>query len=485
MNATHLPSFSPAGWAVLLALTLFICPFSAQAQVRPLASSGDRSLRLMGDSLWLINAVDLTARNLGRPTWFDAFDEKTLPYVNSGSWDAETDMIWLWDYSVGSTIHMTGTGDLVSFSPRRSSWVQFQHAGGLHPIDGTPLAYGGYGYYRAKEFMVNYSPSADNWNEVPFANAPPPARLNAIMISGIDSTRIVIAGGDVSEAGVYPPANNIAAGDAWSFDFSTMQWQQLPFEEWVLCSMTFTRSQLGDIPVRDGRALLFSPEYCPFPWSFEPPVRTAILSWEPLTGEASILGSVEDLPNPYRIMGLYLDESGSPQIAVTSGTDETYVGPLLRGSIRPLEANSLRLAAPPRFPAWWWSIALMVALLSATGVQMTRRFVIEVDASQGRVVFRKGFTRHITSPSPSVAQLAAAFATQPTSRRFSADFVGEHFDALIADPDAARVAKNRALNDLNELSRQIGLGEVVQRVRNSSDKRKFDYICSARFRTAS
>jgi hypothetical protein len=30
-----------------------------------------------------------------------------------------------------------------------------------------------------------------------------------------------------------------------------------------------------------------------------------------------------------------------------------------------------------------------------------------------------------------------------------------------------------------------GLGEVVQRVRNSSDKRKFDYICSARFRTAS
>ena len=291
----------------------------AQGLFRPLVSSGSRSLILVDDSLWVIDAERLHGWNAGRPDWQDSFDEKTLPFVNSGAWDAENRVFWLWDFSVGSTIKLSEAGEVLAFSPRRSSHVQYQHAGGLHPLEREPIAYGGYGYYRAKDYLLHYSERSDNWEEVPFAGESPRERTGALMISGIDTSKVVVAGGYISEEQSHPPAYNVKALEAWSFDFTSGSWAQLPYDSWLTCPLETTQMQMGDVPVHDGWALLFWPEDCALPFEVEYSVRNAVAMWNPLSGEVRLVGAIEGLPNPYRVAGLFVGEDGVLRVAVNRG----------------------------------------------------------------------------------------------------------------------------------------------------------------------
>jgi hypothetical protein len=48
---------------------------------------------MIGDSLWVLDAINLSASNAGRPEWQDAFVEKTRPFNNSSTWDTENNII--------------------------------------------------------------------------------------------------------------------------------------------------------------------------------------------------------------------------------------------------------------------------------------------------------------------------------------------------------------------------------------------------------
>ena len=473
----------------LIALVFWISisksPIGASAQFKPLASSGERSVLLVNDSLWVIDTMALTAHNAGRPEWLDAFDITTLPSTNSGAWDEENEVFWLWDNSVGATIRLSSSGETISFIPRRSSHVQYEHAGGLHPIDRVPIAYSGYGYYRTKEFMVSFSPEADTWVEVPYIGPMPDPRMGAIMISGFESPHVLVTGGRKAERDTYPPVYNLETEDAWEFDFETLEWNALPFEPWLTCGLRFTRGLLGDVPVQGEETLIFFPDQCSMPFETDFQVSNGIVSWNAFTGEVRLLGMVENLPTPFRLVGLYLDAVGLPVVTVSNTEPDTWVASLFHPDIRPIEASVIRMQVPKERSLIWIFPVIVVLLGGIVWLWVYRRVTVTVDSDRGVLVFKRGLTSHVTTPSPSVIQLALAFASSSSKSRFPGDLVSDHFDSLIADPDASRVAKNRALNDINELSESLGLGALIDRKRNSADKRKFDYTSPASFKRVS
>lgn len=472
----------PAFFLLLVLLASFVPSASVSAQVRPLASSGERTLILISDSLWIIDGATAKARNAGRPTWIDAFEPTTLPNANSGAWDPQENVFWLWDYSVGSTIKLSPEGEVLAFSPRRSSHVQYQHAGGLHPISRTPVAYGGYGYYRTKEFMVSYSPEADTWLEVPYP-APPQARTNSVMISGLDDRHIVVVGGQVARPGTFPPLYNLPADEALAFDFLSSTWRKLRYDPWMMCPVEHTRNNLGDVPTWQGKALLLWPEYCALPFATGSPSKISVVTWNPFSGEVALLGSVEDLPSPHRLVALFMDETATPVVIVSRGTMDSGAPLLQRGTIV-AQSATLRLSRAAGIPWTWLTLLLSASGLAWVVILRSRRVSIQVHVGVGRLTFQKGLHRHSVSPSPSVVQLCAVLASRTGGRHIPAEVIGDHFDRMSTDPDAARVAKNRALNDLNELSAGLGFGFVIERVRSSADRRKFDYQCRASFRLA-
>lgn len=185
---------------------------------------------------------------------------------------------------------------------------------------------------------------------------------------------------------------------------------------------------------------------------------------------------------PFRLSGLYLNDDNHPEVVVAQDESDKWSKSLRRADVVLVESYEENLQRPKKWSLWWLILPTSLLMAAALGARAFTRITVTVDSSSGVVVFKKGFTRLVTSPSASVVQLVKVIASSPSSARISGDLVSQHFDSFIYDMDAARVGKNRAINDLNELSLSLGLGTLIERERSTSDRRKFDFRSKAVFK---
>ena len=159
-----------AAWLGVLGILAFVpvVPATAQTVIRlddysPVDASGRRFFRNQDST---IVAWDMDS---GREVSYDLRDflrripVNATPGLGTIALEPGGEYAWVWDRSVGSVARIgVGRDTSRTYYFSSSTQSQFDHAAGLHPVSRTPIAFGGYGHYRAKDFLLMFSPQLDS-----------------------------------------------------------------------------------------------------------------------------------------------------------------------------------------------------------------------------------------------------------------------------------------------------------------------------------
>ena len=157
-----------------------------------LPQTNDASFIGLEDSIY---RLDLRSGELNRHAPFpdrSLFAPNTLPQHNSSV--ASGNELWLWDSSIGSVVHIDSLGQSTVF-PREAgpTYSRFNHISTLHPISRLPLVFGGYGFYRAKNFFIFFDPGLGEWHEAPATSGrydPPPRHRGRLLDAEIGRAHV-------------------------------------------------------------------------------------------------------------------------------------------------------------------------------------------------------------------------------------------------------------------------------------------------------
>jgi hypothetical protein len=487
--------FTLSGWIALLVASL---PLAAAGQVPPdslngadhvaLGVYGETAYWLEGASLVGLDLRSGEARSRDLSDAFRVFEpwkaslglDPNPPTWYSSAIDTRRGVLWLWDRSVGATVlvGLTGSDTLVVATPRRSSLTQFDHAGGLHPMTGRPLAYGGFGYHRSVEFAVTYDDLAPTWVEIAYRGPDRPvARLGATMVDGWHPTRVAIVGGIAASDDTPPITYDRALSDAWTYDFADSTWSEIDLPPAVRCALGSSASLLGDVAADPGThgVLLYRPPSC------SDNGAGAILRWIPDLGDVQHVGDLpRTAPDAAPLALYYPPDSASARMVLW--TPE----PGRPRSERRLLSVDMPLPPPPAPGSGWpvaaAPVAVGILLLGTWGWVRRRRrngdgeILVTLDGVDRITLRRNGDARErgMSENARHVLQ-SLADAGVRAGDTVSADQVTQILDPLYTDPDSLRVARNRAVDEINALFREEFGVVLLERVRRSDDARRFDW----------
>jgi hypothetical protein len=130
------------------------------------------------------------------------------------------------------------------------------------------------------------------------------------------------------------------------------------------------------------------------------------------------------------------------------------------------------------------AVAVLVLWLLLRRRRVSGQTEVRMGAEAAPVFVRCGHRARSRPLSPNAHRLLAALLHRRISPGdiLPAERLGELFDDLYADPDSARVAKNRAVDELNQLFAQVCGRPVLERVRRTDDARRFDWKVVANLR---
>lgn len=487
---------------VLLLFSLW--PIWSSAQQLDIYTSGESgstrqaglSLGASGSATWYLRPDSVvgfdfaTGRRWGRsvPNILSLFATDARPSSNSVAVEPGGNWAWIWDGSVGSVYRLSLQDSVLLDYSRLSSRTQFKHAGGLHPQTHRPLAFSGYGYYRAKEFLLTFDDSLDTWRELPLlpGRAPLP-RMGGVMVSGWDSAHVAVVGGTVARPGVHPPEYTLDVDDVWILNLYSGRWKEVNSPGGLACVVRGTEHKLGHVPVDPTRgvALLYARTGCR---QEELPAQ-AVLEWNPATGEVKGLGSIPlTLPVGAFLAAMY-PSSDSVSTVFWEPRDDTDLGSWRQWRFSAAYGGPNAVAG---WNPWAWLGPLMV-VATALGIGLFRRRRSPAPAEAGeplvRIECRQGGSiavgpvgelRVDLSTSASILCRFLSESDDGPGSLLDSDKLEDHFLEHYPDPDSSRVVRNRAIDELNKIAREVLGNDLIVRKRKFDDARRYDYRLQAR-----
>jgi hypothetical protein len=427
----------------------------------------------------------------------EVFEEPYGPRWFSSSIDRATGEVWMWDGTVGPVTRFGLRADTTwrSFDVNLSR-IQGGHGGALHPRTGRPVAFGGYGYYRVNDLLVTFDDRARTWVEMATGGTDrPEARMAAVMVTGWHPTKLALVGGTGRASRDTPSRFDRVMADAWTFDVADSAWARVRIAEPVRCALA-SGAQVGDYIVEPASrsVLLFSTYGCPPDPSHN---SGEILRWYPESGGFETVARLgQALPVGFALSGMVLSRDSSRIHVVFSRLVEGDHLARADRQVLSFERTAAVLAPPStgRPPVGPWTMVSIGLLVLAVAVLvlwllLRRRRVsgqteVRMGAEAAPVFVRCGHRARSRPLSPNAHRLLAALLHRRISPGdiLPAERLGELFDDLYADPDSARVAKNRAVDELNQLFAQVCGRPVLERVRRTDDARRFDWKVVANLR---
>jgi hypothetical protein len=505
-----------AGWLLAAVAAFGACRPGAPAGQDPPAYTPHLSIAALDfvtlggydSALWFVHgdtlfAIELPGDSVSirRPVGdvLEVFEEPYGPRWSSSSIDGATGEVWMWDGTVGPVARFGLRSDTVqrSFDVYLSR-IQGGHGGGLHPRTGRPVAFGGYGYYRVHDLLVTFDDRARTWVEMATRGTDrPEARMAAVMVTGWHPTKLALVGGMGQASRDTPSRFDRVMADAWTFDVADSAWARIRIAEPVRCALA-SGPQVGDYIVEPASrsVLLFSAYGCPPDPSHN---SGEILRWYPESGGFETVARLgQALPVGFALSGMVLSRDSSRIHVLLSRLVEG--DHLARADRRVLSfertAASLAPPATDKPPVGPWTvipIGLLVLAVAALvlWLLLRRRGVhglaeVRMGAEGAPVLVRCGRRARSRPLSPNAHRLLAALLLLHVAPGdiLPAERLGELFDELYADPDSARVAKNRAVDELNQLFAQVCGRPLLERVRRTDDARRFDWKVVADLRAA-
>jgi len=493
-----------------------------------LGHAGARTFYLSGDSLHILDHDARTWSAHAVPAADTLFHPNGQPAWYSSAVDAEARRIWIWDRSVGPTL----TINLDDPSRQQAVWrlsshVQFDHAGGLDPGTGWPLAFSGYGYYRAKDYILTYDAELQTWVELPVAQgagvsedtgaaeraasesttstATPAPRMHAVMATAFSDSLIAIVGGTVNEGTDPIPHYSQPAEDTWVLNLASERWTRVPFEPWMECHVRYAAEQTGQLPGsrRTGAAYFWMTELCPLDPEREH-LRNSVIEWRPLEGRLRPVASFGRVPEPQKLTMIDVPAAGTGRTALdarstavsASTTDSVRVGVLNRKATSDMfGADLIVMSAPIDTSAGWTALAelpeerrvsLIVWMLLGLatvggGIYFALRAMREkrsatVYAEQERLEIARGRTRTSSALQPHVRLLLESLANvRKENDLIDPDDLLDHFEERYSDLESARAMRNKAYNEVNELAENVVGRPLIERIQREDDRRRYMY----------
>ncbi|MEQ9105095.1 MAG: hypothetical protein RIE53_10380 [Rhodothermales bacterium] len=426
-----------------------------------------------------------TGHDLSIPNGY--LSENAHPAWYSSAVNLSTDEIWLWDRSVGATVKVLVSDSLyVDFRPRRSSQTQFEHAGGLNPHTGSPIAFSGYGYYRAKDFVVEFDPELNTWREISVIEGPTPSpRMGGVSGFGFSDSLFVVVGGKQQVRNSNPPIYSDPVQDAWALDLDRKKWTRLPFEPWLECHIESTARNLGQLPADRARSslLFLITELCHVP-SGNVSLINNVVEWRPADGVLRSIGILDRIPQPQKLA----------QLHHTVGLDSIRLGFLAKDSSVPFvdwdytevrvprvdDGEWLRLSPPPKTLGKTWvvvSVGLLLLIPFTTYVyKKRRRTKTHISVKRDSLYVHVDDVTYV-NPIPQYVQVVLSVVAEQATDSDQIDV--EHLDNMLLqwypDPESARTMRNKAFTELNDIALRLTGREFILRSRREDDGRRFYY----------
>lgn len=470
----------------------------------PVGTHGTSRVYIADDRVRVVDLETLSVREIPLQPFVHLWDSLTIPLRSMGVGGPDPSA-WIWDASGGTPMRLPlREGERAYAYPRRSWYALFGHAPGIRPETGNPVLYGGYGYYRAQDFLLEFDPEADTWRELParFGSPTPGPRNAAWMLTGWDARRILLLGGSVAQSGQSPPVYSDELRDAWVYDPADSTWSEVDVDPGLVCSLKqwiYTKVSVATHPSTGSVAF---PVTCP---TAAFPDRTMV-QWRPLAGTVDVLGVLpRDLALQQVPLGTY----------IVPGSDSvTAMFWQVRRGRPPVEWTVHRFRFPLRTgygpagagdgtrPGAWlpWLAGLLLAA-TAGAIALARRRqrvpegtvphrrVIRVEATAGHGAIRlaDGVDEHRPELSIHAAELLTFVARRQADagQVLDAEEVNDLFLSRYRDPDTARVTKNRALDQLNEAFVRLYGMPLLERRRSPVDRRRVEYVIGFALRTGS
>lgn len=386
--------------------------------------------------------------------------------------------LWMWDRSVGTAVFLR-PDESQKLYPLQSTGSRFSHAATTRPDTGEPLVFGGYGNFRAKDFFLFFDTKTREWREISHQKGefdPKPQKQSYILDIG-NGRDVYLIQGFVSNEELPPLYDKIATPSALIFDFSKKVWSRTRMNEEVACLIT--------TPVKNrqfnfrGEGLVYGGLLFPTSNQCSSSYQTLqrflvphITFWRPETSEwASYpveitfptnrypIGFVFD-DNEIGILLLRLDSGGNLSISIW----KYPIPESILWSTLPKEGEKVR----------WIGILVALIFMSVMGLigQITFRRVFLVCSPRNKsLIVKRGLTIKEINISQGAATLLAFLLREGSDQWRNRSSLEQAFLDYRYEQDTLRTVINRAINDLNTLSRsELGVDMILRRS-SENDKR--------------
>jgi hypothetical protein len=411
------------------------------------------------------------------------FAPNTKPASNSGLLTEE--YFWLWDSSIGSIVRYDREG-VAYITAQNPTLTRFSHVAAAHPQSGNPLVFGGYGFYRAKDFFIEFDADLGEWREVPsvVGEDDPPPSMRGRLLALSDSSTVVFVGGVVSKTVTMPLYNELNLERAWAFDTVNRRWARLPIDDVLHCLLReSTMRLLKDFRGYESVFVGIHPKtdltVCTS--AVHPEMETGtVFLWHPASNRYAILETRFEFNTGIRLTALTASDDSLTIHQV--GLDRSGDTPLvMKHQTRALDASitwrMLELPGEPIMPPHMLGLLVLLIGITATGAWRLRtRKGIWYTAGDTEMRVRNGLTESIEVLPPNAREILTAMASKPPGTLIMREDLEKAFDGRAYSMDTLRTVMNRAISAVNDVGEHRLGKEIIQRIPSPEDKRRQVYV---------
>ena len=470
----------------VLLLAFILCPYQGLAQRRfaeidlnVYPQSGNLLFLSDPDSVYLLNMETWDRVSIAAMPDASHFLETSFPIASSATVVDTT--LWLWDASVGSTFSF-GPSGLTGAFPQYPSRTRFDHAATTRPDTGEPLVFGGYGYYRAKDFFIYFDTALEQWRELPHQYGPydPEPQVGASLLDIGNGRDVYMVQGHVSAEQSMPYYVERTQPLALLFDIEKREWRPAPMNEEVACLIS-TQAK-NNRPDFRGVGKTFAGMLYPISqgcsYYFEgKPRRASLVFWRPDREEWALQDLDTELPANHHLVGFsFNDQTATAYFLKLPGLDEKEIHIRSFAIADTLVWLPLPEVAAPPVRWYWWLVTLPALGAFGVGIWFFRfRQCLYMIPEENILFIRKGTLVLQKGLLPNASVILSFLCEHPRGKWLNREELEYPFTSMAYEPDALRTTVNRALSNVNDIGQQeMGL-DVVERRPSLSDKRKQKY----------
>ena len=391
--------------------------------------------------------------------------------------------LWMWDNGIGSTFSYELSGAMAAY-PQYPSRTRYSHASTTRPDTGEPLVFGGYGYYRAKDFFIYFDTELQQWRELAYELGPhdPKGQIGSSLLNVGNGRDIYLVQGLTSKEVSPRYYDQQTEPLALVFDFDRRAWRNTRMNLEVACLIS-THAKRKQVRFRDagitfaGVLRPVTPACVRLIQEREDLSDMSLIFWQPEAGLWAIQPADTPLPSSMYIAGFQFDDSTATNILLDVGR---LNGPSIDVRSYPISDSlvwqplpKLERASIPWHWVWVGVFAVGLSFLFVWTVWF-RRYVYLV-ADEDLLLIRRGSLLMRVSLVPNATLLLAYLMEQPSGAWLNRTHIETPFAAMAYAEDALRTTINRAISSINDIGiSEIG-EELIERRPSSSDKRKQEY----------